>query len=49
MTHVGLSPALECYDNCSGGWGFYFNRSLRKLITTGVGEPDPAPAKQRAT
>ncbi|HET7364573.1 MAG TPA: SRPBCC domain-containing protein [Burkholderiales bacterium] len=40
MTHVGLSPALECYDACSGGWGFYFDRSLYKLITTGVGEPD---------
>ena len=40
MTHVGLVPALECYEDCSGGWGFYFNQSLRKLITTGVGQPD---------
>ena len=41
MTHVGLVPALECFDDCSGGWGFYFGRSLRALITTGKGQPDP--------
>jgi hypothetical protein len=40
MTHVGLVPALECFDACSGGWGFYFGKSLRSLITTGKGEPD---------
>lgn len=43
MTHVGLVPALECFDDCSGGWGFYFSRSLRALITTGKGQPDPKP------
>jgi hypothetical protein len=41
FTHVGLVPAIECYSACSDGWGFYFNDSLRKLITTGKGEPDP--------
>jgi len=40
MTHVGLVPGLECFSDCSGGWGFYFGRSLRKLITTGKGQPD---------
>jgi hypothetical protein len=40
MTHVGLVPGLECFDDCSGGWGFYFGKSLRKLITTGKGQPD---------
>jgi len=40
MTHVGLVPGLECFDDCSGGWGFYFGRSLRRLITTGKGQPD---------
>jgi hypothetical protein len=32
-------PAVECYKACSGGWTFYVNESLRKLITTGKGEP----------
>ena len=40
MTHVGLVPGLECFSDCSGGWSFYFGRSLRKLITTGKGQPD---------
>jgi len=40
MTHLGLVPGLECFSDCSGGWGFYFGRSLRKLITTGKGQPD---------
>ena len=41
MTHVGLVPSLECFEDCKGGWGFYFNDSLRRLITTGKGQPDP--------
>lgn len=41
MTHKGLVPDLECFDACSGGWAFYFNESLRELITTGKGQPDP--------
>jgi uncharacterized protein YndB with AHSA1/START domain len=40
FTHVGLVPAFECYGGCSGAWGFYINDSLRKLITTGKGEPN---------
>lgn len=39
--HVGLVPAFQCYGNCSGAWGFYINESLRSLITTGKGEPNP--------
>ena len=42
MTHNGLTPQLECFEGCSAGWGFYFGDSLRKLIETGKGEPDPA-------
>ena len=45
LTHVGLIPALECFSDCSGGWGFYFNESLRRLIATGKGEPDPKAAR----
>ena len=39
FTHVGLVPAIECYGNCSGAWGFYINDSLRNLIATGKGKP----------
>ena len=41
MTHVGLTPKMECFDACSGGWGFYVGDSLKSLIETGKGEPDP--------
>src|SRR5215510_3199739 len=40
FTHVGLVPTIECYDACTGGWGFYINDSLHKLITTGRGAPN---------
>src|SRR5262249_24778471 len=42
FTHVGLVPTFECYGECSGAWGFYINDSLRSLITTGKGHPNPA-------
>jgi hypothetical protein len=42
FTHVGLVPAIQCYGNCSGAWGFYINESLRSLITTGKGQPNLA-------
>jgi len=41
FTHVGLVPAIECYGGCSGAWGYYVNESLRSLITTGKGHPNP--------
>ncbi len=41
FTHVGLVPTFECYDGCSGAWGFYINDTLRNLITTGKGQPNP--------
>jgi uncharacterized protein YndB with AHSA1/START domain len=41
FTHVGLVPELDCYEACSGGWSFYVGDSLRRLITTGKGKPDP--------
>ncbi len=40
FTHVGLVPALECYGDCSGAWGFYIDDGLRSLITTGKGQPN---------
>jgi hypothetical protein len=41
FTHVGLVPTIECYDGCSGAWGFYVNESLRDLIVKGKGQPNP--------
>ena len=40
FSHLGLVPAFECYDKCSGAWSFYVNNSLQRLITTGKGEPN---------
>jgi hypothetical protein len=42
FTHLGLVPDFECYDKCSSAWSFYINSSLRRLITTGRGEPNEA-------
>jgi hypothetical protein len=41
FTHVGLVPESECYDACSNAWGSYINGSLRSLITSGKGHPNP--------
>lgn len=41
FTHIGLSPALECYENCFKGWTYYIEKSLYSLLTTGKGMPDP--------
>ncbi len=41
FTHVGLVPDYECYDVCANAWGTYISRSLRDLITTGKGQPNP--------
>jgi hypothetical protein len=48
FTHVGLVPEFECYDACSRGWSFYIGDSLRKLITTGKGEPAPRSPKEKS-
>ena len=41
FTHRGLIPEYECFDVCSNAWGSYINGSLRSLITTGKGRPNP--------
>jgi hypothetical protein len=41
FAHVGLVPTIECYDGCSGAWGFYLNERLRNFIAKGTGQPNP--------
>src|SRR5450432_1165332 len=41
FTHAGLVPARECYSACSSAWGSYIRGSLRSLIATGKGQPNP--------
>ena len=41
FTHLGLVPAYECFLVCREAWSNYINNSLRNLITTGKGEPNP--------
>jgi len=41
FTHRGLIPEYECFDVCSNAWGSYTNGSLRSLMTTGKGRPNP--------
>lgn len=40
VTHVGLTPQVECYAQCEKGWDFFIGHSLFKLITEGAGVPD---------
>jgi len=47
LAHLGLVPEYECFDVCSNAWGTYINGSLRSLIATGKGRPNPK-EKQRA-
>ena len=37
FTHVGLKPAVECYDTCSDAWTSLITGSLKQLIDTGKG------------
>lgn len=47
FTHAGLTPKAECYNACSDAWGFYIKDSLRGLITTGKGQPNPEGRKEK--
>jgi hypothetical protein len=40
FTHEGLTPQLDCFEGCSGGWRYYLE-SLQELIVNGKGKPDP--------
>lgn len=39
FTHVGLVPAIECYQSCTKGWTYYIDGSLFNLFTAGRGTP----------
>ena len=41
FTQLGLVPSYECFDVCHEAWTNYINNSLRSLITTGKGQPNP--------
>ena len=41
FTHEGLVPQYECYDVCEEAWTNYITNSLRNLIATGKGQPNP--------
>ena len=41
FTHAGLVPEYECYDVCRDAWTSYIQGSLKSLITTGKGKPNP--------
>ncbi len=42
FTHLGLVPDYECYDVCHDAWNSYIQGSLKSLITTGKGKPNPS-------
>jgi hypothetical protein len=46
FSHIGLAPEVECYEKCSTAWGFYINTSLKRLITTNEGAPNPAESRE---
>jgi hypothetical protein len=37
--HLGLVPAIECYNACSDAWSSYLKDSLLKLIDENKGQP----------
>lgn len=39
MTHIGLVPGIECYEDCQQGWDEHFKESLLQLMTEQVGMP----------
>lgn len=41
FTHEGLVPEYECYGVCKDAWSNYISNSLRSLIITAKGQPNP--------
>lgn len=40
FTHIGLVPAIECYDGCSGAWSQYLEQFLSPLASIDKGQTD---------
>jgi Activator of Hsp90 ATPase homolog 1-like protein len=40
FTHIGLTPEVECFEQCEKGWDYFIGTSLFKLLTEGAGLPD---------
>ncbi len=34
LTHIGLVPAKECFNDCSTGWNYFFGGSLKSYISS---------------
>ncbi len=41
FTHEGLVPEYECYNVCHDAWTGFIQKSLKNLVNTGKGEPNP--------
>ncbi len=39
MTHEGLVPEFECFDQCRLGWDYLIGKSLLNLLTSNKGMP----------
>ncbi|MDQ2930355.1 MAG: SRPBCC domain-containing protein [Gemmatimonadota bacterium] len=40
FAHMGLVPAVECYEMCVKGWDQYVKGSLLQLLTENKGQPN---------
>jgi len=41
FTHLSLVPKIECFSDCSNAWTYYLQDSLKALIISGKGKPEP--------
>ena len=39
FTHEGLTPEVECFNDCKAGWDGHLIRGLQSLVNEGVGAP----------
>lgn len=39
MTHLGLTPKLECYGTCEKGWDYLLQKSLSRFLKENKGLP----------
>jgi hypothetical protein len=40
MTHIGLTPDVECYEDCKVGWTGHVTKSLVNLLNENKGQPE---------